>query len=138
MKAFPKIVVANDEDWLLGVITLLLRDCLNDAEILAFQNSKTAWRVLSGLDPDLLITDDKMPNLSGQDICQRLLARKVCYPIIVNSGWPLTEQWVREKATLGLNVRFLRCPFKPREFREALEGSLTSFGSDAFKGNKAR
>lgn len=120
----PTIIVVNDEDGLLRAITVMLRDYVTNAEVLSFQNSETAWQELSREDPDLLITDDAMPGLWGQEICRRLLGRKVSYPIIVISGWPPTEEWVKECASRGLNIRFLPCPFDKSEFDEILEASL--------------
>src|SRR5208283_5175110 len=81
-------------------------------------------------DPDLLITDDKKPGMNGEEICQRLLDRRSAYPIIVDFGWPPTEQWVRDCASRGLKIQFLRRPFLLEDFRKVLEGSLKPPRSD--------
>jgi DNA-binding response OmpR family regulator len=51
-----------------------------------------------------------LAGMCGSELCQRLLDRKVIYPIIVNSSWDETEQRVREFANQGLNVSFLPLP----------------------------
>lgn len=124
-----KIIVVNDEDWMLELFEIMLRDFLKNVTVLSLQNSRTAWHVLSRTAPELLITDDKMGEINeinGEEICLRLLARHFTYPIIVTSGWPLTERWVRECAERGLNVRLLRCPFCEPELRRVVNASLES------------
>jgi hypothetical protein len=115
-----RIVVVDDEDGLLKMVELLIHDWFNEVTVLTFQNPDAAWRELSLGDPDLLITRDRMPALTGQEICQRLMGRKAAYPIIVTGGWPPTEQWVREYRSQGLNITFLRSPFSTEQFNLAL------------------
>ena len=119
-----RIVLVNDEDHILQMTELVLGKFLTDALVLSLRNSRTAWHVLSRMNPDLLITDDKMPELTGEEICGRLLAKKISYPVIVNSGWPPTEQWVHECESQGMRIRFLPGPFSMEDFRKALDSSL--------------
>lgn len=124
-KAQPfKIIVVNDEPGPLEMFETLIRRWFKDSDLLLFLSGPEAWQELSRADPDILITDDRMPGLGGEEICNRLLARKAAYPIIVNSAWEPTAQWVRQCADEGLNVRFLERPFRVEEFRKVLEASL--------------
>ena len=121
-----RIVVVDDEDWLIKMFTVLLRDWFNqNVTLLTFLDSSEAWEELSQADPDLLITRDRMPGLSGEEICQRLLKRSATFPIIVTGGWHPTEQWVREYASRGLNIAFLLSPFTVEQFNQEL---LSRFG----------
>jgi DNA-binding NtrC family response regulator len=120
----PRIVVVDDEDGCLEMFKRLIRDRFKDVTLLLFSNSNEAWQELARTDPDLLITRDKMPNLTGEDIVRRLMDRKITYPIIVDGGWPPTEQWVRELANRGLNVSFLLSPFAVEKFLKAVETAL--------------
>ncbi len=120
----PTILVVNDEPSVLEAIDFILRQWLSAATLVSLQNSQTAWLVLSRLNPDLLIIDDRMPGISGQEICRRLLTKGFRYPIIVHSAWEPTEQWVRDYGSQGLSVRFLPCPFQINEFQHAVLKSL--------------
>src|SRR5271170_3740783 len=110
-KARPiRIVMVNDEPAPLQSFDLVIRHWFKDVEVLFFDNGAKALEELSRMDPDLLITDDRMPVMAGEELCQRLLDREVTYPIIVDSAWHLTEQWVQKFANRGLNVSFLPVP----------------------------
>jgi CheY-like chemotaxis protein len=120
-----RIVMVNDESCVLQSFEILLRGWFKDVTLLLYANGVEAWQELSQTEPDLLITDDAMPVMRGSELCQRLLDRKVTYPIIVNSPWEPTEQWVREFASRGLNVFFLPMPFDTESLRRLLESSFT-------------
>jgi CheY-like chemotaxis protein len=103
----PRIVVVDDERVLVEILGDLIRIWIKEATLLLFNDSTKAWEELSRQDPDLLITDDLMPCLCGQEICERLLERRATYPIIVRSTLTDSESWVRQLARGGLNVSFL-------------------------------
>jgi|SRR5450759_3348777 len=124
------IIAVNDECDVLEMMRILLCGWLKNADVQSFVNSETAWHELTRTNPDLLITDDKMGELNGQEICERLLDKGVTYPIIVSSGWPLTEKWVRQCASRGLNIHFLETPFAPEEFRALVEVRLKMLQSN--------
>jgi DNA-binding NtrC family response regulator len=65
-----------------------------------------------------------MPGLSGEELVRRLVERKVQYPIIVTSGWPPTEQWVRKYADTDFNITFLHCPFELSELYKEINRQL--------------
>jgi CheY-like chemotaxis protein len=95
--------MVNDEPAVLESFDIIIRRWFSDVTMLLFTNSAAALEELSQRDPDLLITDDTMPGMSGQELCRRLFERQVAYPIIVDSAWEPTEQWVREFANRGFN-----------------------------------
>jgi FixJ family two-component response regulator len=121
-----KVIHVNDEDWLLEMIGQTIHSKFQNVTIQTFQDGNQAWEVLSTADPDLLITDDKMPGLTGEDLVQRLVEKKVQYPIIVTSGWPLTEQWVQKYADTKFNITFLHCPFTTAQLYKTLSQQLGS------------
>ena len=119
-----RIVVVNDEAFALEMSDMILRDWFKEVTLLMYANGLEALRELSQADPDLLITDDRMPIMCGSELCERLLDKKVTYPIIVNSAWGPTEQWVRELASRGLNVTFLPVPYEIACLRDRVEAAL--------------
>jgi CheY-like chemotaxis protein len=124
----PKIVVVNDEPFLLQMFEALIRLLFPDSDLLLFSSGPEAWENLLRSAPDILITGDRMPGLYGEEICQRLSERKASFPIVVTSAWEPTEQWVSRCASRGLNVRLLPAPFTPPEFENVLKTSLKIVG----------
>lgn len=120
----PRIIMVDDEPFVLEMRELIIRFWLKDAIILTFGNPQEALEELLKTDPDLLITDDKMPRLSGYDIVQSLYNRKITYPIIVASLYSPTEEWVRDFASRGLNISFLAEFNNIEMFRKLLETAL--------------
>ena len=114
-----RIVQVNDESFVSEAFAVMIRHWFPDATVISFDNGVAALEELSRTDPDLLITDDKMPRMSGGELCQRLLERRAGYPIIVNSPWAPTEQWVDELAGRGLNVCFLAMPCELESLQKA-------------------
>lgn len=120
----PKIVMVNDEPLVLDALEMMIRFWFKDATILMFSVPEEALEELFRSDPDLLITDDKMPKLNGSDIVGRIADRNVTYPIIVTSPWSPTEQWVREWASYGLNISYLAQPCTVEELKAELTKHL--------------
>jgi len=132
-----KFVAVNDEPIILEALQRMFQCASGRVVLKTFTNSDEAWRELSQTDPDLLLTDDAMPGLSGEEICRRLLERKATYPIVVMSPWGPTEKWVRECAGRGLCVKFLAMPFDLKEFRKAL-GVFGPFATAGIPNKDAR
>jgi FixJ family two-component response regulator len=89
-----RIVNVDDEEIVLDIVKAMIRAKF-DVTIQSFQDSNEAWQELLRADPVLLITDNIMPGPTGEDLVRWLVQRQVQYPIVVTSGWPPTEQWVR-------------------------------------------
>ena len=129
-KALPvRIVHVDDEDFILKMVEVLIRTRFDNVAIQSFHDSNEAWQELSHTDPDILITDDKMPGLTGEDLVRRLGERKAQYPIIVTSGWPPTEGWVRRHGDMNLNISLLRCPFTSEQLYKQLYRHLPPLAS---------
>lgn len=118
-----RIVHVDDEEIILEMVKTIIGAKFN-VTIQSFQDSNEAWQELSRADPCLLITDDIMPGPTGEDLVRWLVQRQVPYPIIVTSGWPPTEQWVRNYTETNPNITFLRCPFTTDELCKQLRQHL--------------
>jgi DNA-binding NarL/FixJ family response regulator len=120
------IILANDEDWFLEMIGLAIHTKFKNVIIQTCQDGNQVWQRLLRADPDILITDDKMPGSTGEDLVRRLEETGVSHPIIVTSGWPPTEQWVREYADKNWNITLLRSPFTSEQLYKELSKQLGS------------
>jgi len=121
-----RIVSVDDEYWRLYLVEMTISSYFKGVTVQSFLDAEEAWQELSRTDPDLLITDDIMGKLNGDEIVQRLADRKAAYSIIVISGWagPETEQWVSECVKRGVDVTLLRAPYYWESLAKALESGL--------------
>jgi FixJ family two-component response regulator len=110
------------------IMALMLQHPLKNLELFQFEDSVTALHVLSRFDPDLLITDDRMPKVCGCDIVRQLAERKATFPIIVTSGWSPTNHWFKEFADRGMRISFLSIPYEGKTFYEHLSKLLGPLG----------
>jgi CheY-like chemotaxis protein len=120
-----RVVIVNDELGPLKSFEIIIRERFKNATILLFDDPVEAWQELSKSNPDLLITDDRMHKIGGDELCERLLARQVTYPIILNSAFePKEPEWVRGLARRGLNISFLHVPCDIDSIVKSLETAL--------------
>ena len=113
-----------------------IRSCVEDTEVLVFQDGLSAWQEISQTDPDVLITDmQRFGAMSGWDMLPLLAERNIKYPIFVITGYtevndPVdgkTLQDVRDllrSACSTLNVTILPKPFPLTILEKALEAWL--------------
>jgi DNA-binding NtrC family response regulator len=119
-----EIVQLDDEEPLLELVAALLKQRFTHFQLLQFQHSPSAWRVLTEGRPDLLITNDIMGEdreWNGEGIVRRLVGRGVSYPILMLSGWPPSEIWAEQMKTDYRKFAFLANPFTPVEFYRELD-----------------
>lgn len=119
-----RIVMVNHETLISQCFDIVIRHWFKDVTVLMFDKAVDALAELSRTEPDLLITYDLMPEMSGRDVCRLLLDKGVRYPIIALSTYSPTKEWVRELSTRGLNVSYLPCPCTTTELRTQIETSL--------------
>lgn len=102
----------------------MIQDWFKDAETVTFNSSQAALRELEQRDPDLLITGDKMPRMTGEELVRRLIAKNVDYPILLLTGHDEAQQWVREYASRGFNVGFQPKRGVEHELKHSIEEIL--------------
>src|SRR6266581_8761111 len=62
----PRIVLVDDEKWILMLYETIVPRCFKNVTLKAFQHRDEAWQELLRADPDLLITDMRNDNVPGQ------------------------------------------------------------------------
>jgi two-component system alkaline phosphatase synthesis response regulator PhoP len=113
MAADKKILVADDESHILHVVSLKLRNA--GFNVLTARDGQEALEMAQQEQPDLIITDYHMPQLSGLELCQRLKQdpRTNGIPAIMLTarGYHLEPHDTQESGIL----RMLSKPFSPRQ-----------------------
>jgi two-component system alkaline phosphatase synthesis response regulator PhoP len=113
MAADKTILVADDETHILHVVSLKLRNA--GFNVLPARDGQEALEMAQQEQPDLIITDYHMPQLSGLELCQRLKQdpRTNGIPAIMLTarGYHLEPHDTQESGIL----RMLSKPFSPRQ-----------------------
>lgn len=79
-----RILVVDDDDVLRKLITQVL--AFSAYHVDAAENGESAWEYLKANSYDLLITDNRMPEMSGLELVRKLRSANMMLPVILASG----------------------------------------------------
>jgi len=79
-----RLLVVDDEKNLREGLAEHLRD--TGYEVVCAGNGEEGWKLFNNGDIDLVITDLKMPGISGDELMKRILARSPGFPVIILTG----------------------------------------------------
>lgn len=113
-----RILVADDESGIRSLLSYALSDAGYSVEAVA--NGAEAWQVLQGNHFDLLITDNKMPKMSGEQLIGKLHDSGSDLPVIMASA--TVPQGVGDSATRPAAV--LHKPYDIAEVVETVNAML--------------
>lgn len=114
-----KVVIIDDEPWTRGVILKLGRWNELDIEVAGeAADGETGLELIRRVLPDIIITDVRMPRLSGLELTQRLREQGWQNPILIVSGYD-DFSYVRGALKLGVTDYILK-PVKPQELNQQL------------------
>jgi two-component system response regulator (stage 0 sporulation protein F) len=85
-----RILVVEDNGAIRRLNTKVLM--ISGYEVDTAEDGEVAWESLQLNDYDLLITDNKMPKVSGVDLLKKLYAARMTLPVIMVSGTMPTEE----------------------------------------------
>jgi eukaryotic-like serine/threonine-protein kinase len=91
----PRVVVVDDDESALMLVTEVLRATLTDPEIVQCSDPLEALRLIEHDPPDLVITDLQMPGINGIELTATLRGhpRTTHVPVIVLSGVGGAPDW---------------------------------------------
>lgn len=116
-----RVLVVDDHESMRRIIGTLLR-AFGFTILLEANDGDEALRVIPNFEPDVIITDLKMPVLNGIDLVQALRADKTSRfcdtPVIMVTGHA-SETIIRTAIAAGIN-QFLAKPITPRSLAERL------------------
>ena len=116
-----RIVLIDDEPGVLKALTLMLESLGH--QVMPFNNPSEALTYLhAGIDADLVLSDQRMPGMSGTDLFGTLRASSINCPFVLMSGHAKEEE-VKELLS-ARSTAFLPKPFTPALLIEAIQGAL--------------
>jgi len=108
-----KVMIVDDEEAIRDLISILLEEDGYDT-VLA-ENGQKAIELYESCQPDLIITDMRMPRLSGVEMAEQLPLEESGTPIIFITGY--TDYKALTQAIHLHPLGFLQKPFTPHEMR---------------------
>ena len=128
-----KIIVVDDEPSNLRVLERLFR---HDYEVITAESGEEALRLLSEHDAALVITDQRMPNMTGVELLKRTADIRPHMVRIILTGYTDIETLV-EAINSGLVYKYVTKPWNNEELcltvNRALEHYETNKGRHEFE-----
>ena len=108
------ILVVDDDDGVREILAETLEEL--GYRVLRASSGEEALDRLDGRDdPDMVISDVRMPGMSGLELAECIRERGLCTKLLLISGYFLPQ---------ALNERFLRKPFHMHELQSAVQAEL--------------
>ena len=121
MGAKKRILVVDDEPSTLGLLRAILKH--EKFEVLEARSGEEALEILENQTVDLVISDLRMPGMSGVELLDELREWDGEMPVIFISGWGKEKDWleaVRAKASA-----LIEKPFRKEVLLKAVRTALT-------------
>ena len=125
-----KVVVAEDEDLILNHIIKKIQQVDPTFMVVgAAQNGKQALEMVEECSPDIIVTDIRMPGMTGIELMERLDNERAQLPVVVLSS--VLDEATRAKAlALGVSA-WLAKPVTDAHLLGAIATAMESAGPDA-------
>ncbi len=122
-----KILIVDDEEDLTWSIVRGLSRSSNQFEVYCANSGHAALELLKTREIDLLVTDLRMPDLSGQELVQlvRTINSKIKVILITAFSYPQLHEFMRQFRVSG----YIENPFEINELRKMIELCLFSSAS---------
>lgn len=113
------ILIADDEPHLIRIIKLGLERA--GYKVDTAKNGEEAYESISQQQPDALITDIKMPRMSGEELCKKIEAEISERSFLIIVATSRTEQEHRDWTNSISNLIFIEKPISMRALLPMLE-----------------
>lgn len=118
-----KIIIADDEQVIRNGLKKLLDWQLLDSEIVGeAADGDALYEEIIKKDPDIVITDIKMPNQTGLDVIKKLYTSKVCPKFIFVSGYE-EFSYAKDAVRYGA-VDYLLKPVSKEDLKNAVQKAI--------------
>ncbi len=107
-----KILIVDDETSIRNLLSKILSS--SNYEAVTASNGREGLELYKKENPDLVITDIVMPDMEGIELIRHLRKIDRNLPVIVMSGNPTGQQFLKTANLLGAHSTLLK-PFSPSE-----------------------
>lgn len=128
-----KVLIVDDEEDMVWSLRQNLNNDFLQVEILTASSGEEALAVLSSNHIDLVLTDIRMPGMSGLDLLLEVKNRFPYTVVIIMTAFPSNE--FKKEALLRGSLNFIEKPFDIKELRELIRHALRE--ENVFKGTVA-
>jgi two-component system, chemotaxis family, chemotaxis protein CheY len=118
-----KIVVCDDSKAMRMIVIRMLKQCgYAEAEIIQAEDGAEGLQAVKDHQPDLVVSDWNMPNMTGIDFLRQLRADGLSTPF----GFVTSESTpqMREQAIQAGALFTIAKPFTPETFADVLSGAV--------------
>jgi response regulator RpfG family c-di-GMP phosphodiesterase len=116
--AMPKNILCLDDDRLL--LAMMKHYLCDEYCVVCADSGDTALRLLDEMDIDMILSDFKMPEMSGLEFLARARERRPRTRRILVSGG-VDPQMVENSLANGLIHKFIEKPWRSKELSEAVQ-----------------
>ena len=119
-----KILVTDDSRVMRQIVIRTLRQAgYDDHDIIQAENGREAFEMVGSEQPDLVLSDWNMPEMSGIECLEALRASgsRVPFGFVTSEGSPE----MRAKAANAGAIFLIAKPFNEDTFKEALDGVIS-------------
>jgi Response regulator containing CheY-like receiver domain and AraC-type DNA-binding domain len=119
------IIIADDEKLIRAGIKKMLKDAFGDVvSVLEAKNGKEAYELTRTEQPDVIITDIRMPEMDGVELMRKLSAAEHKPAIIVLSGY---DDFTYAKAAISSGaLSYILKPVDTRELINSVNSAITA------------
>jgi len=121
----PRVLVAEDNLALAGVVRFNLEHA--GFQVTVARDGQEAWDAMQDVSFDVLVTDQQMPRLTGEQLCTRIRADarfdRLPMIMVTAKGFELELQDLRDR--LGVKEVIAK-PFSPRDLVRTVQDCLAA------------
>ena len=118
------ILLVEDESAILQFSTAVLVH--GGYQVTAVEGCEAAWEAIQSASYDLLVTDNKMPGISGLELVSKLRSAQIWLPIVVASGGVEAEEFTQNQSLQPAIA--LPKPFTAKQLLETVAEALRRAG----------
>ena len=117
-----KILIVDDEETLTWSMSKSLSKDKDKFEVLIANSAEDALKVLNSEDIKLVITDIRMPGISGLDLLSRIKKNYPGVKVIIKTAYGSPD--IQKEATMRGSLSYIEKPFEMKDIRNMIIDSL--------------
>ncbi len=120
----PSVMLVEDDASDRDLLTLLIREALPTARVVAFESGIQALVAIGQNAPDIVVTDIVMPHMNGVEMLRQLSTQCVVRPRLIIAVSSLTPRQMARMGDLPPEVVYIAKPVDPQPFIDTLQSVM--------------